>query len=328
MQSVRHLLLLALTTGLGFALAGCRSTQPLTTGFQADPTAVMTLSGLDPTVPTASAMERDPQGFGDAQALEARGNYRAAYKRYIRLAKKHRRNDLAGEAFFHAGRCLEEIQRHNKAFDTYQKVVDQFPRSPRFPEIVRRQYDIGMRYFQGDLRPMLGLRHADSLAESISRLNAVVQNAPYSAVAPEAQFHIGLAHERLGEHPKAADAYALIPANYPDHPLVEQAKFRRAECLYQIATVRTYNQKYYQESIEQFMDFLTQFPESPLAPESYLRIEELRAKQANEMLQIARFYLKQRQEEAAKVYLRNIVRDFTDTSPAEDASALLKTLES
>jgi outer membrane assembly lipoprotein YfiO len=324
-MSAKTFLILTL---LAASLAGCRSSRETVTGLQADPTAALTLSSINPTIPTAAALKKDPEGFQAAMELEERGRYKAAYKSYLRLAKRHRKTDISGEALFHAGRCLEEFNRFNKAFDTYQKVVDQFPRSPRFPEIIRRQYNIGMRFFQGDLKPMLGLRHADSLAEAITRLEAVVQNAPFSAVAPEAQFHVALAHEQLGDFSKAAEAYRKIPADYPDHPLVERAKFRRAECLFQIATIRTYNQEYYQDSLDQYMDFLTQFPESPLAPEAYLQIENLRSRQADEMLRIAKFYLKQKQVDSAKVYLRNIIRDYTDTESASEASGILENLES
>jgi outer membrane protein assembly factor BamD (BamD/ComL family) len=76
------------------------------------------------------------------------------------------------------------------------------------------------------------------------------------------------------------------------------------------------------------MDFLTQFPESPLAPEAYLQIENLRSRQADEMLRIAKFYLKQKQVDSAKVYLRNIIRDYTDTESASEASGILENLES
>jgi len=264
--------------------------------------------------------------FARAEALEAAGKRVGAYRAYMQVARRHRREPLAGEAMYHAARCLEGARKFGPAFGLYQKVVEQFPHLPYFAEIVQRQYRIANMYFTGDLRPFLGFRRADSYAESVVRFEQVVKNAPYSPQAPEAQYRIGLAHEQLREFGLAVAAYEKVPENYPDHPLVEPAKYRLAESYYQLGISRSADKTTYEQALERFLDFMVQFPDSESAPAAQERIAELRQRLAEELLRIARFYRKRRQSDSARIYLQTILRAYNDTPSAEPARAMLEEL--
>ena len=58
-------------------------------------------------------------------------------------------SDYAAEAQYIVARCLEIDGNDEKAFAEYQKMFETYPKSDKLKDVFKRQYEIGLRYLNG-----------------------------------------------------------------------------------------------------------------------------------------------------------------------------------
>src|SRR6202035_6180932 len=86
-------------------------------------------------------------------------------------------------------------------------------------------------FLEGEKRRVLGVKLSPSMQRAQAMFEGIVKNAPFSKLAPLAQFNVGQALEKQGEYPKAIDAYQTVYTKYPNDPVA-------ADALYQVGYVR------------------------------------------------------------------------------------------
>src|SRR3989338_2703448 len=84
-------------------------------------------------------------------------DYRKALDEFKKVVSYFRRSEAAAEAQYYIGRCHEELQNPYQAFEAYQSVIDNYPFSQRIDEIIKREYDIAEKLFQGEKVKYVGL---------------------------------------------------------------------------------------------------------------------------------------------------------------------------
>lgn len=107
-------------------------------------------------------------------------------------------SDYAPRAEFLLGRCLEVRGRDEAAFNAYQNIVKKYPRSEHYEDVLWRQYEISNRFLAGEyFRVLWGyLPLYTSMDETAKMYGKIVDNGPFSAVAPHAQLKIGAVREK------------------------------------------------------------------------------------------------------------------------------------
>jgi len=252
--------------------------------------------------------------------------YDEAIREFKKLIKHYPRARQAPDAQFYIALCLEIQEKLQAAFKNYQLVIDKYPFSERSAEIVKKQYDIGLKILEGQQKQstfkaaVLG-----NESDFVDVFKAVIKNAPYGELAAPAQYKIGLYLLEKKLYQEARDEFERVINDYPESEWVQAAKYQIAVTDSQRSTNAQYDQKVTQSAVEEFKEFVEIYPDAELSQEAKVHIQKLKDKEAENNFVIAQFYEKQKDYKAAKIYYKIVVDDFGKSHWA--SRALKKILE-
>ena len=248
--------------------------------------------------------------------------YKKALAEFKKIIKYYRRSEAASEAQYYTGRCYEALGNPYHGFESYQKVIDDYPFTNRTEEIVTRQFDIGNRLFEGEKTKYVGVSFKAFPEQIVEVYKKVVSNAPYGKNAPNAQFKIGELYKRMGFYVDAREAFEKIVADYPDSDIITEAKFQVALCASIASGGSAYDQTLAEQAMREFEEFAKENPDSQLVKEALKEKGELTEKRAIAHMNTAKFYERAGKHESALLYYNKVVDGYPDSSVA--ASALEK----
>src|SRR6202048_5585787 len=179
------------------------------------PLTMLTLLSFPPRAP-APIIYREGEGFnsGDlsdieikknaeeqfklSERYEASGDYKRAGASYRLLVRRFPRSAIAATAQFKSGQMLEKLGKLQSAFYEYQALVQKYPRSPDFEAALQAQYSIAKAFLDGKRVDVYGVPTLPSMGKAQEMFHKIITNAPYSRIAPLAQYGIGQALEKSG----------------------------------------------------------------------------------------------------------------------------------
>jgi len=241
------------------------------------------------------------------QNLLAKKQYRSAIPAFRRVIAKWPLSTSAEEARFGLAECYGAIGYHYKAFQTYQELLKKHPATPHFDEVLQRQFEIGNLFLAGERQKAWGVRWFPSQERAVEVYEQVVKNGPYSAVAVDAQFRIGLSYEKERDYLAAVHAYEKLLERYPKHPLAEAAQFQIGWEYKKEAARAEYDQNAANEAIAAFSDFVFRYPQSDKVPLAEQYRTALKLDQARGLFHIGQFYEKGRHYQSAIIYYNDVI---------------------
>lgn len=254
-------------------------------------------------------------------------DYPRGAKEFIRLVRSYPRSELAPEAQYLAGVSYELMGRAGAATAAYKTVVEIYPFSGRFKDSIEREFLIAEDLFSGERLHLFGPIKVPALDKAIEIYQHVVDHAPYGEYGDRAQLKLGECFIRQQRFEEANRVFQKIVDDYPNSPLVPEAKFKVAACAKQLSLKASYDQSATDEAITWHEDFIAAHPDSDLVPETRQSLKQLQAIKAEGLLEIARFYEVKKKPVSAAFYYREILQKYPDTAPAAQAVAKLKELE-
>ncbi len=219
-------------------------------------------------------------------------------------------SDYSPRAEYLIARCQEARGKDEAAFNSYQKIIDKYPKSAEYTEVLWRQYLIAGRFLDGEFFKLWNLiplyRSMDKTAKLYKQ---VVANGPYSEVAPHAQLNIGAAREKGGDYAEAVKAYDTAADRYNNQPLVAaDAMYRAALAWQKQAETAEYDQSAATQAIGAYTDFATVFPDDPRVPAAQAAMTKLKAEQVRGNFEIAKYYEKNRKWAGAIIYYNAVLQ--------------------
>jgi outer membrane protein assembly factor BamD len=254
-----------------------------------------------------------------AQDLQAKKQYRNAIPAYRRVISRWPLSASAQDARLGYAECLGAIGYHYKAFQVYQDLIKKHPNTPHFDTVLQRQFEIGNLFLAGERQKAWGIRWLPSLDRCVEVYEQVVKNGPYSPVAPEAQFRIGLAYEKQRDYLAAVHAYEKLLERYPKLPLAEAAQFQIGWEYKKESARAEYDQNAANQAIAAFTDFLLRYPRSDKVPVAEKYQIELKGEQARGLFHIGQFYEKNRQYKSALIYYNDVIEKNPESNWATQA---------
>lgn len=252
--------------------------------------------------------------------------YDDAKREYKKLLKAYPKSFEASESQYYLGVIEEEKGNPYEAFQAYQRVIDKYPFSERVQEIIEREYKIAEAFVSGEKRKALGVALPVE-NPAIEILTKVVENSTYGPLAPKAQYKLGLVLKGLLRYYEAEEAFNKVISNYPDNEWVEAAKFQIAECRAALSHGPAYDQGAMEEAKKKFEEIVKENPEAALSLEAEKNIRKLKEKEAESNYNIAVFYEKQKQYDAARVYYGDTVDSYPDSPWAAKSIERLQALD-
>jgi outer membrane protein assembly factor BamD len=271
-----------------------------------------------------------------AQAAFDKQAYGLALKAARRVTAVWPLSDYAPQAQYLLARCYEIQGNDEKAFKAYQKVLERYPKISNYNEIVTRQFEIANKYLAGKwFRVLWYVPLYPSMSRTADMYEKVVQNGPFSDVAPKAQLNIGTANEKrktLGfktpDYAAAASAYEKAADRYHDRPqIASDALYREGLAHHKQSQTAEYDQTSAGRAIDRFTDFITLYPNDPRADEAQRLISALRLEQARGNFEIARFYESKKKWNGALVYYNEVVLKDPESPYASEARKRVEKLK-
>ena len=255
--------------------------------------------------------------FQIAKGLQAAKNYGDAITAYRRLVRRWPTAFATEDGRIGLAECLSATDFHYKAFLEYQNLITKHPNSRHFELALQRQFEIGNLFLTGTRHKVWGFKWFNGLDKAVEVFGQVAKNGPYSKVGPEAQFSVGLAHEKQKEYLAAVKAYQVLLERYPKLPIAERGQFQIGVAYQEEAARAEYDQNSANEAIAAFTDFLVRYPKSDKAPLAEKNRIALRQEQARGLFQIGQFYEKQKKYKSAIIYYSEVI----EQNPKSDWAA-------
>ena len=262
-----------------------------------------------------------------AQAQEEKGEYNNAARAYKSLIKAYPTSPLAAKAQENIANCYYSDNFLYKAFEAYQKLIENYPQEIDFDSILEKQYNIGILFITGKKRKLWRLPIVPAQDKGIEILQKVIDNAPFSQIAPKAQFKLALGYKRRKKYDKAIEAYKNVLKNYPESSFYEESLYQIGVCYYIESKGSSYDKLAAKEAITALTKFNSEFPESTHISKVKEYLENLEGRQSGGIYEIALFYEKNNHTKAAIKYYNNVIDSFPDTEEANKAKKRLEKLQ-
>jgi outer membrane protein assembly factor BamD len=219
-------------------------------------------------------------------------------------------SDYAPRAEYLVGRCLEVKRKDEAAFNAYQQIIEKYPKSGQYNEVLWRQYEIANRFLGGEwFRLWNTIPLYPSMDETAKLYDKIVKSGPYSDVAPHAQLRIGAAREKQRDYADAVKAYETAADRYHDQPTIaSDAMYRTGLAWEKQADTAEYDQGAAAQAIAAYTDFLTFYPDDKRVADAQKAITKLKAEQVRGNFEIAKFYEKSHKWAGAVVYYNAVLQ--------------------
>jgi outer membrane protein assembly factor BamD len=243
------------------------------------------------------------------------------------LLKKYPSAKISAEAQYRLGTVYEEIGDFYKAFRAYQDLVQRYPQSEQMAEALKREFQIGNLFLSGRKAKLMGLEILPSAPRAIEVFKHLTEAAPYSEYGDQAQFHLGLAYKKANRFDEAKVAFQTLVDNYPESPLVPQARFQIADTSYVHSVTANRDQRVIDQAETDIDRFLREYPDSSVSDKAAKLRQEIDEKNAEKNYRIARFYEKENYLDSAFIYYRDVAARYPHTSWGSKAKDRISALE-
>ncbi|MEM9479355.1 MAG: tetratricopeptide repeat protein [Verrucomicrobiota bacterium] len=230
----------------------------------------------------------------EAQAFERDGRTEKALGAYKKVVDIYPLTTNAALSQYKTGTIYQKLGKFKKAFDAFQKFVENYKSSAAFNSAIQSQYEITRMGQEGTFKDsFLGIPVKLQPSELTDMYGKIIKNAPYSEFAPLSQFAIAEVLEEADKPYEATAAYQLVVKNYPRSKQAPEAQLRIGrigEDSLQRGSQDAGNLAQTREALE---DVLIQFPDSNQAAVARERLGSLSERETKKQFDVAEFYEKQ-----------------------------------
>ncbi len=264
---------------------------------------------------TASDTQSDADDiFDNALDLYKEKKLDKATEQFKIILKKFPKSRVAPEAQYRIGTICEEKSDYMEAHKAYQALIKSYPQSERFDEVIEREYQIGSMFLSGKKGKLLGIEIRPSLPLAIEVFQKIVESAPYGAFGDKSQFNLGVAYQKSGRFDDALEAFQGLIDQYPQSPLLQEARLQMAEVSYAKSTNQTRDQSALDEAARQAQSYLKRYPGTEEAAKASKINQEVDELNAEKNYRIGFYYEKDNYLESALIYYRDTAKRYGNTS--------------
>ncbi|HPJ72323.1 MAG TPA: outer membrane protein assembly factor BamD [bacterium] len=283
--------------------------------------AVVPAAGADPEEQATDALAAALYRRG--LAAEEEGDLSEAVDCYEDLIDDFPHAPQAPDALLRLGEVQERRGDLFDAFETYQRILDDYPGEGSLNEILQRQFRIGEQYLGGEEDGFFssGLSTAETIFQTM------VKTAPFSPIAPQAQYNLAVAIQEDGRYREAEVEYDLILENYAGSDVVSSAIFQHGYCAFQLSRSSNYDQTESRRALKWFQLFIGRYPDDPRAGEAGEMEAELRERLAEKDFRIGKYYQNRGDPVGALIYYRTVAEEYPNTTWAAQARERIPVVE-
>jgi outer membrane protein assembly factor BamD (BamD/ComL family) len=237
----------------------------------------------------------------------------------------------AAEIRLWIGECYFALGNYEQALERYREVYQKHkPEGEILTKAFQRVYEIAMAYLHKQaVCSFLGIAyncpgHGIELLVGDDGLLTEFPNLPF---ADDALYEIANHYFVEKQYPEALPVYGRLVREYP------QSKWRGpAEYLVALSTFKqvrgvNYDEKLILDAERKFRAYLENNPRGPQAEDAREKVRELMEILGEKNLSVAKFYLRESEPAAARIYLRIVLDRYSSTFAAREAREIQRQLE-
>lgn len=275
--------------------------------------------------------DNDPEAthiFQEGKEKWTDGSLKSARKKFEELVEYHPLAKEAPEALLAVGDIWMEVREPVYAFEAYDKLIERYPASSLYKTALKKQEDLAFGSAQGDVTyKMLWMfdTKVDN-SKTIEMLMKLRDNAPYAPTAAKALYEAGQVYQRSGNDDLAIKTYHDLIDHYPSNSYAPLAQYAIGAALVNKMNSGNRNKSNLKAAQESFEDFLQRYPKHQLATQAKGDLADVRYRLASLNLDIAEFYIKYGDMNAALYYLQDAAHDPYNLEVKNQALEKLKSL--
>jgi outer membrane assembly lipoprotein YfiO len=265
--------------------------------------------------------------FDNALELYKEKKLDKAAEQFKIVLKQYPKSRVAPESQYRLGTIYEETGDYVEAHKAYQSLIQSYPQSERFDEVIEREYQIGTMFLSGKKGKLLGLDIRPSLPLAIEVFQKIVTSAPYGAFGDKAQFSLGVAYQKSGQFDNSTEAFQALIDQYPQSNLVQQARLQMAEVAYAKSGGEARDQGALDEASRQAQNYLKKYPgseEAERAEKINRQVDELNAEKN---YRIGLYYENENYLTSALIYYADTSKRYPNTNWGQKAAEKLHSLQ-
>lgn len=229
------------------------------------------------------------------------------------------------DALLVRGDALVAQDKELKALYDYEEVCKNHRESDAFTTAVERELDIAVRYANGLRLRIFGIRWGDPEEILVELMLRVSERLPRSQAAERAMIELADYYYRQRELAQAKDVYDAYLESFPNGPNSLHARERRINCDVGRFKGPRYNAAALIDAKVQIEQFERRYPaEADAAGLNAALASRLDESMAAQLLDTAKWYLKNGDEASSRFVLKRLLRDHPLTLSAERGAALLR----
>ncbi|HXN35950.1 MAG TPA: tetratricopeptide repeat protein [Opitutaceae bacterium] len=264
-----------------------------------------------------------------ARRDEEDGSHGSAMRLYEKVAKKYSASVYAPEALYRAGRIRTERRQYFKAFTDFQTIVQRYPNTKRFDDVIGEIYRIASALLNGARNHAFGIIPMfQNRSRGIQYFEVVLVDAPYSDYAPLSLMDAARGYQQDKETEAAIDSLDRLVNTYPQSVLAPVAYLKLGDLFASLNDGPEYDQSSTKQAMTYYDDYMILYPGDPDVAKAAEGVDRMKTILARSKIYIGDFYFYKRLNfTAARVFYNEAITAYPDSAPAKVAKKRLAELD-
>ncbi len=263
-------------------------------------------------------------------ALQAKA-YSDALAGFLELEPRLSGDESAAtENDFSIAECYYQLRHYEKAIEYYRKVYREGKPEQTIADTTRQRiYEIAIDYIHGKAAcTIAGIRYTCPRhgIELLVGEDGLITEYPYLTFADDALMDIAKYYFDSRQYPEAVPTYEWVIRDYQGE-WTGTAQYQLALAWFRQIRGTDYDEKVIAQAEKEFRRYLEIEPRGAHAVEARENLHRISQMLASKYLGIAKFYLRESEPRAARIYLRRVLLRYTDSTAAREAREIQRQLD-
>ena len=215
-----------------------------------------------------------------------------------------------------------------KEYTCLKKLIDAYPDQVKFERVIEREYEIGNAFSSGYREcPYTWFPWLEDDDKTIDIYETLITQAPFAKFIPEMMLKMGEYYTGKAQYKKAEQIYFKIIKMYPFSEHAPTAYLELGHLKVELSRNGDGDGSIVHDAKQSLDEYLKKYPKSSERPWAVEAVEKADDNLSRNLYELACYYHKNNNDDAAKRYIREIIVNYPKTSCAEKADKLLSRID-
>ena len=232
------------------------------------------------------------------------------------------------EALSLAGEAQMQRGRYFKAYESFERQIDQYPAGSLLERALQREYEIADAFLRGKKRIELGFLPVPAQDDGLEILLRIAEQAPGSRWSEKALLRAADYHFDKAQYNEAIDAYDQFLALHAE--ISEQAPYaylQAARATYALYDGPAYDEAPLIDARQRYRQFAELYPQRAQEVGVPQVLSQIDQALAHKLYRTGEFYVRIGQPRSAVVYYHQTTQDYPQTQWAAKAAQRLEAMD-